>query len=203
MYPPGYNFLTAQPLRRRTSDGEVSWDQPGPLFDPAEDVGTSAFNEPLSLRTPIGHLVARPNVPAYAAADIGTFCNGKPNGSLVVYNRRQRGHRHTERSWRRRPESTEELLDEDGVPIEELEAPVNEEDFFRDPAATQGVANPLRPYIGRRGAEVLGKALFWDMQVGSDGVSPAARATSTPESTTAPGASSIPTSMARWRTSPP
>ena len=33
-----------------------------------------------------------------------------------------------------------------------------------------GVATPLRPYVGRRGAEVLGKALFWDMQVGSDGV---------------------------------
>jgi cytochrome c peroxidase len=32
------------------------------------------------------------------------------------------------------------------------------------------VPDPLLPYIGRLGAEVLGKALFWDMQVGSDNV---------------------------------
>ena len=38
--------------------------------------------------------------------------------------------------------------------LAELEIPVNEEDF---------IAN-------REMAEVLGKALFWDMQVGSDGV---------------------------------
>ena len=60
------------------------------------------------------------------------------------------------------------LVDEEGAPITELEAPVNEEDFFR--TATPGIPAPLRPFIGRRGAEVLGKALFWDMQVGSDGV---------------------------------
>ncbi len=54
-------------------------------------------------------------------------------------------------------------------PITEFEAPINEEDFFRG-TDTQGVPNPMRLYVGRRGAEVLGKALFWDMQVGSDGV---------------------------------
>ena len=69
IYSPGYNFLTAQPLRLRTSDGEVSWDQPGPMFDPAEDAGLNAFNTPTILRTPIGHLVACPNdLTAYAAA---------------------------------------------------------------------------------------------------------------------------------------
>ena len=33
-----------------------------------------------------------------------------------------------------------------------------------------GVPAELRPLIGRPAAEILGKALFWDMQVGSDGV---------------------------------
>ena len=174
IYSPGYNFLTAQPLRRRTSDGEVSWDQPGPLFDPAEDVGTSAFNEPLALRTPIGHLVACPNDPPYAAVDIGPFCDDKPEGSLVVYN--------PAGSTVIPPHGTVVatavyvdgvLLDEDGAEITELEAPVNEEDFFRqtDPADNSGLPNALRTLPkGRAAAETLGKALFWDMQVGSDGV---------------------------------
>ena len=90
IFSPGYNFLTAQPLRRRTSDGEVSWDQPGPLFDPDEEVATDAFNTPTQLRTPIGHLVACPTSntePPYQAASIPfSFCLGKPPASLVVYN---------------------------------------------------------------------------------------------------------------------
>ncbi|HSB77990.1 MAG TPA: hypothetical protein VLM91_04330, partial [Candidatus Methylomirabilis sp.] len=121
--------------------------------------------------TPIGHIVACPNEPPYAAVDIGDFCNGQPDGSLVVYN--------PDNSGIIPPHGTVvaeaafvggQLLDEDGVPITELEAPVNEEDFFRDPADTTSVPATLQPYIGRLGAEVLGKALFWDMQVGSDGV---------------------------------
>jgi hypothetical protein len=36
VWPLNYNFLTDQPLRLRTTDGEVSWDQPGPLFDPEQ-----------------------------------------------------------------------------------------------------------------------------------------------------------------------
>jgi cytochrome c peroxidase len=63
-----------------------------------------------------------------------------------------------------------QLVDEDGLPITELEAPVNEEDFFRDPAVDGRVMGPLAGMEGRRAAEILGKALFWDMQVGSDGV---------------------------------
>jgi len=174
IYSPGYNFLTAQPLRRRTSDGEVSWDQPGPMFNPAEDVAYSAYNEPTILRTPVGHLVACPNpaVGGYAAAILpADFCTGKPDGSLVVYNNTN--------SSIIPPNGTVvavaafvggELVDEEGVAITELEAPVNEEDFYRDPADTTNVPATLQPYIGRLGAETLGKALFWDMQVGSDGV---------------------------------
>jgi cytochrome c peroxidase len=54
--------------------------------------------------------------------------------------------------------------------VDELEIPVNAEDFLREEDDVAGVPAPLRPYVGRRAAEVLGKALFWDMQVGSDGV---------------------------------
>jgi hypothetical protein len=85
-YPLDYNFLTGQPMRLRTSDGEVSWDQPGPFFDPAEVVATDAFNTPTELRTAIGHLVACPDTPAYQAAEVpADFCDGKPAGSLVGY----------------------------------------------------------------------------------------------------------------------
>ena len=50
VYP--YNFVvqTGQPVRLRTSDGEVSWDQPGPLFAPGD------FPE-FTDRPIIGHLV--------------------------------------------------------------------------------------------------------------------------------------------------
>jgi cytochrome c peroxidase len=174
-FSPGYNFLTAQPMRRRTSDGEVSWDQPGPMFDPAEPVPMNAFNTPTALRTPIGHLVACPNPGpegAYQAATVpATFCDGKPDGSLVVFNNTN--------SDVIPPNGTVVavsafvngvLIDEAGDPITELEAPVSEEDFYRNPADTTGVPAALLPYIGRRGAELLGKALFWDMQLGSDGV---------------------------------
>jgi cytochrome c peroxidase len=176
IYSPGYNFLTAQPLRRRTSDGEVSWDQPGPMFDPNQDVAPSIYNEPTILRSPIGHIVACPNPGdnglAYQAAAIpANFCEGIDDGSLVVYNPSDNGLIPANGTVVATAAYVGgQLLDEDGVPIDELEAPVNEEDFFRDPADTQGVPAPLRAYIGRLGAETLGKALFWDMQVGSDGV---------------------------------
>jgi cytochrome c peroxidase len=176
IYSPGYNFLTAQPMRRRTSDHEVSWDQPGPMFDPAENVALDAFNTPTLLRTPIGHLVACPNPGpqgAYQAATVpANFCDGKPDGSLVVFNNTG--------SDVIPPNGTVVavsafvdgvLIDEDGEPITELEAPVNEEDFFRALTDNSGLAVPLRTLPkGRAAAEVLGKALFWDMQVGSDGV---------------------------------
>jgi hypothetical protein len=88
VYSLNYNFLTGQPMRLRTSDGEVSWDQPGPLFDPAEPVAIDEFNTPTELRTPIGHVVACPNdPPGYQAAELPAgFCDGQPAGSLVVFN---------------------------------------------------------------------------------------------------------------------
>jgi len=49
VWPLGYNFLTGQPLRLRTNDGEVSWDHPGPLFDPDEEIALDAFNVPVEL----------------------------------------------------------------------------------------------------------------------------------------------------------
>jgi len=185
IYPLDYNFLTAQLMRLRTSDGEVSWDQPGPLFDQAENVAPDQFSTPTLLRTPIGHLVACPNPGpdgAYQGAAVpGNFCTGKPDGSLVVYN--PNAHPAIP------PNGTvvavaayfdgvlhELEFDANGVwtgdyeELDELEAPVNEEHFFRDPADVAGVPGPLRPLIGRPAAEILGKALFWDMQVGSDGV---------------------------------
>ena len=65
-----------------------------------------------------------------------------------------------------------ELVDVDGNELEELEKPISELDFLRprSPLELFFVVPARRPYVGRRGAEVLGKALFWDMQVGSDGV---------------------------------
>jgi hypothetical protein len=173
IYSPGYNFLTAQPMRVRTSDGEVSWDQPGPMFDPAENAGLNAFNTPTILRTPIGHIVACPNpaIGGYQAATIpADFCTGKPDGSLVVYNNTGSGIIPPTGTVVAVSAFVGGQLVVDGEVITELEAPVNEEDFFRPLTDTSGVANPLRPYIGRSGAEVLGKALFWDMQIGSDGV---------------------------------
>jgi len=57
MYPLNYNFLTGQPLRLRTSDGEVSWDQPGPMFGTAEVVPLDAFNSPTASGSSIGVVV--------------------------------------------------------------------------------------------------------------------------------------------------
>ena len=198
VYPLDYNFLTAQPVRLRTSDGEVSWDQPGPLFDtnrvlPGSRLsGCDGFNTPTVLRNAVGHMVACPNPgPAglYQAAVIpANFCDGKPDGSLVVYNPGDNAIIP--------PNGTvvamaaffdnvlhEVVTDADGVPVIDpatglpeleavvaLETPVNEEDFFRNPADVAGVPAELQPLIGRPAAEILGKALFWDMQIGSDGV---------------------------------
>lgn len=199
IYSPGYNFLTAQPMRRRTSDGEVSWDQPGPMFDTAQDClepGTldcNAFNTPTELRTVVGALVScGPNgqelQPQYTQAGP---CDNAPEGSLVVSNPNGRGVRQNLGFNCANPTGAcppnpnipphrtvvaeaafvgGQLVDEDGIAITELDAPVNEEDFYRPTTDTAGVPASLVPYVGRLGAEILGKALFWDMQVGSDGV---------------------------------
>lgn len=52
----------------------------------------------------------------------------------------------------------------------EMEAPVNEANFLRDQADLEGVPAGMEELVGRSAAQILGKALFWDMQVGSDGV---------------------------------
>lgn len=159
-----YNFLTAQPLRLRVSDGEVSWDSPGPLFDPAEPVPVDAFSRPTALRTQIGALV----VDGGNNLVVSNPTNNPvipPDGTIVAVPAVQNG-----------------VLNEmEGGELEEvvtLPIPVNEEDFFRtnttglppelNPATRPGAGNQLP--IGRAAAEVLGKALFWDMQVGSDSV---------------------------------
>ncbi|MFX0145844.1 MAG: hypothetical protein ACFE9C_17395, partial [Candidatus Hodarchaeota archaeon] len=178
VYSLAYNFLTGQPLRYRTSDGEISWDQPGPLFDPDEVVAVDAYNTPTELRTVIGHLVACPNVdnPAtpnvnesyQAAAVPGNFCNGKPDGSLVVHNPDGNaeippdGTVVAEAATRVQGGQLRLVDPETGSTVSPgqagdlFEIPINEEDFFKP--------------NGRAWAEVLGKAFFWDMQVGSDGV---------------------------------
>jgi hypothetical protein len=195
-WPLDYNFLTAEPLRLRTSDGEVSWDQPGPLFEPDEIIATDGFNTPLEEREAIGHLVACPNGDPAVLGDpneysyidplvLDAFCVGKPAGSLVVYNPAVPGDPMTPSTEIPEhgtvvavPAVQAGVLQElDGVSttvtedVLELEIPVNEEDFFRPTTDVVGIPNNvLRTYIGRPAAEVLGKALFWDMQVGSDAV---------------------------------
>lgn len=176
VYPVDFNVLTGQPLLLRTSDGEISWDQPGPLFDPDEIVPVGAGNVPTALRTVIGELVVvfapATGCPAPAGSagclavrnpelgDTGAADQRiPPDGTIVAV-----------------PAFFDGLLHEldpttgDLEEIVELETPINEIDFLRPADDTTGVPPERRPFVGRAGAEVLGKALFWDMQVGSDGV---------------------------------
>lgn len=198
VWPLGYNFLTGQPMRIKTSDGEVSWDLPGPLFDPDEVVPVATDpltpNVPTTTRTKIGALVAcsstarpagfpRGANPCERISDTRQGANFVENGWLVVHNpvnpiiRAFYGYggdglgtnSADSRIPRNRtvvavPAVVGGLLyegeidpisgDLDLAIVTELEIPVNEEHFIRN----------------RRAAEDLGKALFWDMQVGSDGV---------------------------------
>jgi hypothetical protein len=181
VYPLDYNFLTGDTLRLRTSDGETAWDVPGPLFDPNEPVAVDEFNTPFNdpatpggdRRTPIGALVSSDDA-NLDASDFDNVGGGylivsnpddnpliPPNGTVVAV-----------------PAVVGGVLQElDGTSTTAtvdipggLEIPVNEENFFRPTTDVAGVPGPLRAYIGRPAAEVLGKALFWDMQVGSDSV---------------------------------
>lgn len=210
------NVLTDEPFRVRSSDGEISWDIPGTLFDPDEPVTPPTdpnYNYPAvqtAYRTVIGELVA---VDAVVESEGEEFTI--PKGYLVMRNPEtdpEMDPTDDEADDRMPPEGTivavpaffdgllhELVFDNDGnleyedvngdgffsynfetgeadLPeYEEIldftdDIPVNETDFYRPTTDTAGVAAPLRPYIGRPGAEVLGKALFWDQQVGSDGV---------------------------------
>ena len=189
MHPLGLNFLTDQPLRLRTSDGEISWDQPGPLFDPAQSVAsldTDGNGTPDLLRTPIGALVpsatAVLDVPAAAAGlalltqtpkSVDAFNCGSFDGCgyLIVYN--PTGHpaippngtvvavpAFVNGQLQQLAGTSTTATTPIAVP---LETPINEIDFL---AGT----TPAQKQAARGAAEVLGKALFWDMQVGSDGV---------------------------------
>lgn len=187
-----HNVLTGQPLRMRP-DEEIDWNQPGYLFDPDEVVavtdpsqtGGNVSNIPTELREPIGILVGCPNSggpddPFRIADPCGLdTADPAPAGSLVVSNPEGRGARirlglqvlpnnHPNsgpgRSDNRIPPhrtvvaeaacNADGFLVEDDVVVEELEQPVNEMHFIKD----------------RLAAEILGKALFWDMQIGSDSV---------------------------------
>ncbi len=152
VFHPCFNVLTGQPLRMRPDD-EIDWNQPGPLFDPDEvvPVGTDpagvgpGINIPLALRTVIGELVV---------VQDDDECSGA-GGCLAVSNPGGDPRIPPDGTIVAEPACNEfGLLVEDGFVVEELEQPVNETHFFKN----------------RLMAEVLGKALFWDMQVGSDGV---------------------------------
>ena len=179
VFSPGYNFLTGQPLRLRTSDGEVSWDQPGPLFDPDEAVATDAFNSPTAAahrHRPPGRLSERALRTRRRPLPAG-FCTGKPDGSLVVYN--TTGHAGIP------PDGTVVAVaaSSTGCCTSWIRRVGGARADHRARGAGQRgglLPGPGRHHGGSRGrcsptsagpaAEVLGKALFWDMQVGSDGV---------------------------------
>ena len=194
VWPIDYNFLTGQILRLRTSDGEISWDQPGPMFDPNEDIATNAFSVPIELRKVIGELVTENYVVTIDAVEYTI-----PDGSLVVRNPAVSTYHNLDGTVYTPPATPDPNIPPDGTVVAvpaalptgpggtlrlyeydpatgdrelviELEQPVNENHFFRDPCDVTGIDPALQPLIGRPAAEILGKALFWDMQVGSDGI---------------------------------
>lgn len=153
VWSPCFNTLTGQPLRLRTSDGEISWDQPGLLFS-RTDPGN--FDPSTPVTQTIGRLVVNEENELVVERFAGVTDEELPETGTVVAV----------------PGCNDEgePLDEDGTVIDEFELPISELDFFRPTTDTAAVPLPLRPFIGRSAAQALGKALFWDMQVGSDGV---------------------------------
>jgi hypothetical protein len=151
VWSPCFNVLTGQPLRLRTSDGEISWDQPGPLFGPDDGDPTTPVTEIIGelVVDEENNLVTANRRPGVTDAEL------PPDGHIVAVPACN---------------ADGEPIDEDGNVIDEFETPISELDFLRPSTDQVGVVAALRPYIGRAAAQVLGKALFWDMQVGSDGV---------------------------------
>ena len=152
VWPLDRSVLTDEPLRLRTSDGEISWDQPGPMFDmsgPADVV-------PTVLRDVIGELVVR----IHGVDDFEDDDCPAPSGCLVVSNPDGNSEIPPDGTIVAVPAVIGGRLFEDDPgtgereEVVELETPINELDFIKD----------------RTAAEVLGKALFWDMQLGSDGI---------------------------------
>ena len=157
IYSPGYNFLTAQPLRRRTSDGEVSWisrvrcSTRRKTSEPVRSTNRSRCGprSGTSWRARTSrHTRRRISGPSATASPTGAWSSTTPAAAGSS--------RHTERSWRRRPMSTENSSMKTGSRWE-LEAPVNEEDFFRDPAATHGVATAAALH-GQAGSRSAGQS---------------------------------------------
>ena len=147
IWNPNHNVLTDQPLRYGIS-GEINWDQPGYLFGPDDGDPTTPVTEiigALVVDADNNLVVSNPSGTPDLPAD--GFVVGTP-----AFN------------------DEGEILDEDGEEVVEFETPISELDFLRPTSDTSGIPAPQLPYIGRPGAQALGKALFWDMQVGSDGV---------------------------------
>ena len=148
VWSPNLNVLTGQPMRLRVSDGEISWDQPGPLFGPDDGDPATPVTEiigalvvdgdnNLVVSNPDGH----PDLP-----DDGTIV------AVPAFN------------------PAGEIVDDSGDVVTEFETPISELDFLRPGTDIAGVPVSQRRFIGRPAAQALGKALFWDMQVGSDGI---------------------------------
>jgi hypothetical protein len=150
VWSPCFNVLTGQPLRLRTSDGGISWDQPGLLFGPDDGDPTTALDQV------IGNLVVDEENRLVVSNPTGSELL-PPDGEIVAV-----------------PGCNAEgqPIDLDGEVITEFEKPISELDFLRarSPEELSAVPAARRPYVGRVAAQALGKALFWDMQVGSDGV---------------------------------
>ena len=155
VWNPCFNVLTGEPLRYQiTADGsvgEISWDKPGLLFGPDDG----------DVSTPLSQVIGRLVVDEQNQLVVADRAEGvtdemlPPNGTVVAI-----------------PgcNTQGQPLDEDGAVITEFDLPISELDLLRPAGSTNGVPAELLPYIGRPAAQALGKALFWDMQVGSDGV---------------------------------
>lgn len=192
------NLLTDEPFRLRSSDGEISWDIPGTLFAKDQDLGDAnalSFSPVypaaiLEIRTVIGELVdvdgylvvRNPETdPAMDPFDDPVSADIPPDGTIVAVPAYFDGLMHElvfdgDGNLVFDDANSDGIFNEGDTPeYEEIvdfegDIPVNETDFLRPTTDIQGIPAPERPYIGRPGAEVLGKALFWDQQVGSDGV---------------------------------
>jgi hypothetical protein len=155
VWSPNFNVLTGQPMRLRVSDGEISWDQPGPLFGPGPPPPPGSDDAPGSGWEIIGALVvdADNNLVVSNPDDNRDL---PPNGTIVAvpaFN------------------ASGQIVDEDGLVVTDFELPITELDFIRaEGDIGGGVPLNLERFAGRPAAQALGKALFWDMQVGSDGV---------------------------------
>jgi hypothetical protein len=175
VYGLDQSVLTAQTLRLRTSDGEISWDQPGLLFDP-EEIGPGTPGD--ELLPVIGEIIvdAENRLVVCSGPEGGDEASGLPPVACDLDDMPS-PHLPQDGTIIAVPAVNDmgELEELDPATqareeVEELETPINEADLFRPSTDIAGVPAALVAYIGRLGTETLGKALFWDMQVGSDGV---------------------------------